>query len=308
MEGQSMKILDILNSPWAIIPDRLNEIIEIYNVHLKGEKIDIEFLKSEMGKPFNKDEKKNYEVMDGVAVIPIEGVIAKRMNMFTQISGGVSTQLLEKDFLQAINDPGVRSIILSIDSPGGTVDGTQELSNTIFKFRGWKPIWSFADGMMASAAYWIGSAAEKIYIVGDTTQVGSIGVVAEHVEISKAEEKMGVKTTEIYAGKYKRIASRYAPLSDEGREAIQKEVDYIYSVFVEDVARNRGVSLEKSLDMADGKVYIGKQSVNAGLVDGVSTLPDMINLLSKKGSVEYTRMQVEDRVRKMREGENAISE
>jgi capsid assembly protease len=134
---------------------------------------------------------------------------------------------------------------------------------------------------MASAAYWIGSAADKIYISGDTVEVGSIGVVAAHVDVSRLEENFGVKVTEITAGKYKRIASAHAPLSDEGRSSIQDKVDQIYGVFVEDVAKHRNVSVERALEMADGKLFIGRKAVDVGLVDGIATLEEIITDLKE---------------------------
>ncbi len=273
-----MKILDVLNSPWAIIPGKLSQIQEIYFAHLRGEKI-------EFPKQAKKEEKEQgYEIVEGVAIISIDGVIAKKMNLFLDISGGVSTQLIERDFREAVADPGIRAIVLNVDSPGGTVDGTQELANVIFEARGQKPIIAFTDGMMTSGAYWIGCAADKVYISGDTVMVGSIGVVMEHIDISRAEEKEGVKTTEIYAGKYKRIASRYMTLSEEGRATLQDIVDYIYSAFVRDVARNRGVSEEKTLGMADGKIFVGERAIHTGLVDGVSTLSDLVLSLQTRSN------------------------
>lgn len=255
-----MKLLDILTSPWAIVPEKLLEIQEIYFIHLRGERIDIKGIETRIGKPLKREEQ-NYETRNGVAIIPIDGPIAKRMNLLTEVSGGSSIELIERDFKEALEDPQAKSIILHIDSPGGSVDGVQEVANLIFDSRGKKPIVAFTDGMMGSAAYWIGSAAEKIYISADTNQIGSIGVVATHVDVSKAEEQMGYKTTEIVAGRYKRIASRHAPLSEEGKATLQEAVDYIYSVFVNDVAKFRGVPVEKALKMADGKVFIGKQSL-----------------------------------------------
>jgi len=200
--------------------------------------------------------------------------------MFIRISGGTSMQLIEKDFREALADPQVRSIILVIDSPGGTVDGTQELATVIHNSRGIKPIITYAESLIGSAAYWIGSAADKIYISGDTTQVGSIGVVATHVDVSKAEESMGYKTTEIVAGKYKRIASQYAPLSDEGRETIQDIVDHVYSIFIRDVARNRGISEAQALDMADGKIFLGQKAIDIGLADEMGDLGSLVSRLS----------------------------
>ena len=259
-----MRLIDVLTSPWAIVPEKLIEIQAIYRTHLRGEKIDLAGIEARLGKPLA-NEPKPYEVVNGVAVIEMEGIVAKRMSLFTKISGGISTYHVQEQFSAAMADPKVRGILLNIDSPGGGIDGTAELAGMIHSARGEKPVVAFTDGVMASAAYWIGSAADAVYISGDTAQVGSIGVVAAHMDISKAEEMMGVKTTEITAGKYKRIASRHAPLSQEGRQTMQEMVDYVYSVFVGDVAKHRGVSEEQVLEqMADGRIFFGRQAVNAG--------------------------------------------
>lgn len=276
-----MKLLDVLTAPWAIEPSKLLEIQAIYATHLRGEKIDIGAVEARLGRPLA-NEPKAFDIIDGVAVIPLEGVIAKRANLFMQISGGVSTELVARDLRAALADSSVHSIILSIDSPGGTVDGTQTLANLVRSGRDIKPIATLASGLMASAGYWIGAAAQRVYIEDDTTTVGSIGVVATHVDVSKAEEQRGVKTTEIFAGKFKRIASQYGPLSESGRQTIQEQVDYTYSLFVADVASHRGVSEEKVLqDMAEGRVFIGKQAIAAGLVDGASTLDALVEQLNR---------------------------
>jgi len=272
-----MKIIDILTSPWAIMPEKLYEIQEIYSTHLRGEKIDIAAIEAKIGRPLE-NETKEYDVVNDMAVIPIHGVTAKRANLFTRISGGVSTELAARDIADALNNPDINGILLDIDSPGGTVDGTLELASLIFEGRDQKPIVAYSDGLMASAAYWIGSAAEKLYISGDTVQTGSIGVVATHVDYSQYEKRVGIKTTEIYAGKYKRMVSQYKPLSKDGKQLLQDRVDYIYTVFVDAVARNRGVSSETVLkNMADGRVFIGNQGISAGLVDGVSTLDRLLH-------------------------------
>ncbi len=275
-----MKLLDVLNAPWAIDPAKLLEIQGIYATHLRGDKIDIAAVEQRLGHKLD-NQPKPYDIIDGVAVLPIEGVMAKRANLFMQISGGVSTQLVARDLQAAMADEAVHSIILAIDSPGGTVDGTQTLANLIRQAGDSKPIVALASGTMASAAYWVGSAASAVYIADGTTTVGSIGVVASHVDISKAEEARGIKTTEIVAGKFKRVASQYGPLTEAGRESIQEQVDYTYSLFVDAVAANRGVTAEKVLqDMADGRVFIGEQAIAAGLVDGVSTLDALVAQLN----------------------------
>jgi signal peptide peptidase SppA len=284
-----MKVIDVLDSPWAILPEKLTEIREIYATHLRGPKIDLAAVEARIGQKLN-GATEGYTIEGGTAIVPIEGVISKKMNWFADISGGTSTQLLQRDFAAAMADPDVHSILLAIDSPGGTVDGTQAVADQIYAARGKKPIIAIGDGMMASAAYWIGSAADKVYTSGDTTAVGSIGVVAQHTDYSQREHAAGIKVTEITAGKYKRVVSDHEPLSQEGRASIQEKVDHLYSVFVENVAKHRGVDPETvGAKMADGKLFLGKQAVKVGLVDGVSTQAALISRLNQNFIENRTR-------------------
>jgi signal peptide peptidase SppA len=205
------------------------------------------------------------------------------MNLMSNMSGGTSTELFARDVQAAVDDPDVQSIVVLVDSPGGTVAGTQSAASVVMAARGSKPIAALVEGTMASAAYWIGSAADVVVLDSSTAQVGSIGVVATHTDISRMEEASGIKTTEIVAGAYKRIASQHGPLTEAGRESIQSQVDYLYAQFVQDVARQRGVSEEKTLaDMADGRIFIGQQAIDAGLADGVHTLSETIALLNER--------------------------
>ena len=277
-----MRILDLLLSPWAISPERLAEIHALVLAHRRGEKVDLKGWEAATGRPAG-EVREPYQVVDGVAVIPIQGVLTKADSAWNRFCGMTSTGLLRSDLQTALLDPSVHSILLWIDSPGGQVDGTQELADAVFAARSVKPIVSLADGCMCSAAMWVGAAAEKVYITSDTTATGSIGVVTVHVDISRAEEQWGQKTTEITAGKYKRIASQYAPLSEEGRATIQAQLDHIYSIFVDSIATFRGVSPETALSqMADGRVFLGKQGIEAGLVDGVSSMSALIAQLNQE--------------------------
>ncbi len=276
-----MNIIDVLTSPWAIMPDKLEEITGIYSTHLRGDKIDIAAIEAAHGSQFNNDDR-GFDVIDGAAIIPVRGVLAKRMNLFSRISGGASTQLIQQDFLNALADDSVTSIVLHVDTPGGAVDGTAELAATIFESRGQKPIIALVDGLMASAGVWIGTAADVVLITNKTDIVGSIGVVTQHIDKSERERKMGIKVTEIFSGKFKRIASDHEPLTEEGREVIQAHLDYFYTIFVETVAEHRGVTVNDVLArMADGRSFIGQQAIDAGLVDGVSTLSSLTAALSK---------------------------
>ena len=286
-----MTLADIVNGPWAITPEMLLEIQSIYAVHLRGDIVDLDSVTAKIGRPLNNNRTITSRQQD-VTVIDIQGVIAKKINLMSDISGGASSQLVSVAFQQALDDTDVKGIILNIDSPGGTVDGTGELADLVYQSRGKKPIIAFSDGKIASAAYWIASACDSIYISGDTNPIGSIGVVTAHRDVSKAEEKAGIKTTEITAGKYKRISSQYEPLSADGRSEIQSKVDYLYSVFVDAVARNRRTTSKRVLsDMADGRIFIGKQAISNGLVDGVSTLSAIItDILMRPAVTRATRV------------------
>ena len=223
------------------------------------------------------NQSQGYQVQDGAALIPLRGVMAPRMNLMSQVSGGTSTELFARDVQAALSDPQVKSIVLLVDSPGGSVGGTQAAAAAVMAARGVKPIATYSDGTMASAAYWVGSAADRVYISSGVDQVGSIGVVASHVDVSQREAQLGMKTTEVVAGRYKRIASQYGPLTESGRQLIQDQVDYLYSLFVGDVAAQRGVSTDKVLvDMADGRVFIGQQAIDAGLVDAIGRIEGVI--------------------------------
>lgn len=275
-----MSIIDLLHAPWAILPDSLIEIQQIYAMHVRGERVDLASVEARLGRPLA-NEPKPYEVRKGVAIVPVHGVIAPKASMFMDISGGVSAQRVAAMFDQAAADPEVKAIIQYQDSPGGAVQGTPEAAAAARRAGQVKPLVTFSDGQMASASYWMGSAGQRIFVSGPTVDVGSIGVVAMHRDFSGQEERAGVKTTEVTAGKYKRITSQYEPLSKAGRAHMQERVDYLYSLFVNVVAEHRGVSVERVLsDMADGRVFIGQQAIDAGLVDGFMSLDELVDRMA----------------------------
>lgn len=276
-----MKLLDLITAPWAIMPDRFLQIVDIYNAHVRGPKIDLDGIEAAIGRPLGNARSYEATVIDGVAVIDVEGPMAKRMSTVNRVCEGTSTTRTTDLFLQAINDPEVKSIILVLDSPGGAVDGTMDLAREVFNARGKKPMASLADGLMCSAAYWVGAATGRVYLANETTMVGSIGVVATHVDVSQAAEKAGIVVSEITAGKYKRATSSYKPLSDEGRASMQEMVDDIYTLFVQDISTFRGVSVDTVLeDMAEGRVFMGQKAIDVGLADGVSSLGALIAEMS----------------------------
>jgi signal peptide peptidase SppA len=276
-----MRLADLVQGYWAITSDMHDEIRSIYDTHMRGEKIDIKAVEARIGRPLANTERQPYQVRDGVAIIGMEGVIGPKANLFMQISGGVSAQQLRQDIQAAAADPKVKAGILYGDTPGGNVLGVAEAAAAWKAFADTKPAVTWSDGMLASAGYWIGSAAPSIYVSGPMVNVGSIGVRTEHVDVSMAQARDGIKRTIIAAGRYK--AAGDGPLDPKTLEYKQAQVDYLYSLFVDWTAQMRGASVDKVLaDMADGRIFIGEQAVSAGLVDGVASLEQLVQALASK--------------------------
>lgn len=282
-----MTLIDVLTSPWAILPDRLMEMQQIYATHLKGDKIDLEAVEARLGRPLANEQQDYRLEPGGIAVLPVSGVIANKANLFTKVSGGASAQLLTQQVSSMRADPRVRGAVLDFDTPGGSVFGIPALAAEIRALADEKPTVSVSTGMMASAGYWTGSAANAVYLSGETDYMGSIGVVATHSYNPKAN---GGQVTEITAGRYKRMASDSAPLTKEGRAYIQQQVDEIYRAFVEAVAQNRRADVSTVLErMADGRIFVGRQAVDAGLADGIATVETLVERMATNPDQFTTR-------------------
>jgi signal peptide peptidase SppA len=266
-------------SMWGMRPEKFDVLQRSFQ-EMQGATIDIDAQK--LAESMNAE--KDYEIYDGVAVIPITGAITKRSSFFSFLFGGTSVLELTAMLQAAITDPKVEAILLDVDSPGGTVSGINELSALIHEARSEKPIVAYSGGMMASAAYWLGSSADKV-VLGKTADAGSIGVLMIHTDCSEMDKMHGVKVTYLTAGKYKALGNDAEPLSDLAKETFSKELEYIYSIFVGDVARNRNVSAEEVKEnMADGRIFIGEQAVEIGLADYIGTIDDAHGLAKELAS------------------------
>lgn len=274
-----MDILTLLSSPWAITPEKLLEIQSIYSAHMRGEIPDYAAIEARLGRPLANEQQEYRLEQGGIAVLPIQGVIANKAGMFTKISGGASAQMLTKQVASMRADPRVRGAVLDFDTPGGSVFGIPALGAEIRALAAEKPTASVSTGMMASAGYWTGSAANAVYLSGSTDHVGSIGVVATHSYDPKRAG--GQQVTEVTAGRYKRMVSDTGPLTKEGRAYLQSQVDELYRAFVEAVAENRRASVDDVLEhMADGRIFIGQQALDAGLADGIATVDTIVEQMA----------------------------
>jgi signal peptide peptidase SppA len=292
--GNLKRIIEKLNSSaWAIYPPKLDAIQEVIQRRLNGENVPMQAAAGGRRKTcyLNIND-------DGIAVLSIMGTIGQRLNVFERISGGVSTEILKEDLGRAIDSPDVKGILLHIDSPGGMVDGTRDLAEFVSQANEVKPVFAYTDGLCCSAAYWIASAASKIYGYS-TAQIGSIGVIATHIDYSMRDEKYGIKRTYIYRGRYKQINPE-GSLTEEGREYIQETVDGIYEMFVEDVAKNRKLEIGQIVKQ-ESKVYLSGAALEQGLIDETSNfgaayaaLREVIGVMDKNEFItKYPDLHVE---------------
>ena len=214
----------------------------------------------------------------GVAVIPIVGSMSHRATGIEAMSGMTSYTTLQKQFEAAFNDPNVGSILMDIDSPGGSVAGALDFRDYLMSKKGTKPVYALARDAMCSAAYLIGSTADKVYAT-QTARVGSIGVVAMHTDASGKMEKEGLKPTFISAGKFKTAGNPYEKLEGDKLKYLQDSVDESYDMFINAVADARGID-KKVIRDTEARVYGGKKAVEIGLADGIRTYESVIAEMS----------------------------
>ena len=222
---------------------------------------------------------------DSTAVICIRGPMSHRPRGFFDFlfGGGATYEEIRSTFKAAIADDSVRSILFDIDSPGGEVAGLFDLVDEIYNARRTKPIYAIANESALSAAYAIASAADMIYLPR-TAKVGSIGVMAVHMDQSEAEKKAGLKFTPIYAGERKNDFSPHSPLSKEAFEVAKASVNQTYDLFVETVARNTGNSAKQIRD-TQAAIYTGADAINHGLADDVFSYNQLIQHIERGNSM-----------------------
>lgn len=209
-------------------------------------------------------------VNNGIGVLSIEGPLFARFGIESWWYGGSAYDVIGAAFDMLLADAGVTQIVLLIDSPGGTVTGCFELSDKIYAARGTKPITAVANDSAYSAAYAIASAADRI-VIPRSGGLGSIGVRCQHVDISRALDRIGYTVTTIVSGAKKADFDSTAPLSDGARSEMQTEVNRLADIFVETVARNRGIDADAVRGLQAGCLF-GPSAIAAGLGDAIGTI------------------------------------
>jgi signal peptide peptidase SppA len=227
--------------------------------------------------------------VERIAVISVIGTLVSRSGYLDAASGLQSYGEIGGAIAAAMDDPSVRGIILDVDSPGGEVGGLFDLVEQLQAARAakTKPLWAVANESALSAAYAIASAADRLYVTR-TGEVGSIGVVAIHVDESGADSKAGLAWTFVFAGERKVDGNAHEPLSERARATIQADVDRLYGELCALVAGNRGLSTA-AVRATDAAIYRGEPAVRAGLGDRVGTLDlaiaEMVAELDRSASI-----------------------
>lgn len=268
-----------LNDVWAMEERKLDQIRAFLELKARGGMLTVEEIQAAIGgRPRAlREESRQQEIIDGVGLVRLIGPMAPRMNLMQDISGGVSTQRAAADIRELLDNPGVKRIVLEIDSPGGVVTGTEELRRVIFNGRQRKPITAVIQGQGASAAYYVASAATRL-LATPSSEIGSVGVFAILYEATEAAEDAGLKFYVFRAGALKAAGNPYEKLTKERQAALQARVDGPYLQFVAAVSENRGVSPQTVENTyGQGTVFLANQALALGMIDGiVDSLDDAI--------------------------------
>lgn len=264
----------ICSEKWAITEEWLRTIISIAARENFEAKYDA--LLARGGEPL-KNTRKTL-VRGSTAIVPLIGPIFPRANLFTQISGATSLEELSSDFVAALDAPDIDNIILKIDSPGGQTTMTGEFADLVFASRDKKNIVAFVEGGAHSAAFWIATQTSQI-ILGPAAIVGSIGTMVTFIDDTKQLAEQGLKEIEIVSSLSPN--KNRDPSTKAGRDDVIQILDDITQVFIDAVARGRGVTAEKVLsEFGQGKSFVGQTAIDLGMADSTGTLESLIEQLT----------------------------
>lgn len=213
----------------------------------------------------------------GVATVEMRGAM---MKFTTSLARGTATTFVRRQVRQATADESVKAIVLVIDSPGGTVAGTDELALDVAAAAAWQPVIARVEDLTASGAYWVASQATHI-VANRGAEIGSIGTYAIVHDYSARAAQMGIKTHIVRAGKFKGTAAPGTEITPEQLGEIQRVVDSLNEVFLGTVAAGRKMAVERVRDLADGRLHVATEAKRLGLIDAIGTI-DQTYALARK--------------------------
>lgn len=207
--------------------------------------------------------------------------------------------IMESDtFLLELNkiekEPKIKGVLLVIDSPGGALSPSVEISEAIKRLKSKMPVIAYAQGSMASGSYMAGMWANTI-IANRGALLGSIGVILNGVDISELADKMGIKSQSIKAGIYKEAGTFMREWNTQERQMLENLLEEQYQMFVNDVKEARGAAL-KNQNFAEGRVFSAKSALEIGLIDEVGSLYEAQNQLIKLSGVKEPNWLEKDKI------------
>jgi signal peptide peptidase SppA len=219
--------------------------------------------------------RKPYAVTDaGVAVIEVAGSLVNRASGMDAQSGLTSYEQLGNEILEAATDPQVKGVLLRFDSYGGEANGAWDVASLIEEAAQIKPVWASVDDWALSAGYLLASATDRIWVTR-TGGVGSVGIIAMHLDQSGWDAANGLRYTTIFAGDRKNDFNPHEALSEGARDVLVTEVERLYGMFVDAVARRRSTGAAAVRGTEAGILY-GDDSVARGFADRVGTFRDAL--------------------------------
>jgi len=215
---------------------------------------------------------RSFSLREKVGIIPIEGIIGDAEELIEQIN-------------EFADDRGIRAVVLRIDSPGGGVVPSQEIYQAVRELKKKKKVVASMGSVAASGGYLIAVAADRI-VANPGSITGSISTVMHYANVEGLLKKVGVRSSVVKSGKFKDIGSPTREMTAEERSLIQAIVDDIYDQFVRTIALNRKLPLQRIFELADGRIFSGRQAMDLGLVDELVGLQDAVLLAGKLSGME----------------------
>lgn len=257
--------------PWLITGNYLETILSIAQGY--GDKAS---LPSSVRGNYSKPEM----LHGGVAVMAVRGPIFRYADLFTDVSGATALARMMSDFAEMRDDPGVRAIVLDIDSPGGEARGINEFSAMVREATKIKPVVAYVGGTAASAAYWIASACSEI-VADSLASLGSIGAVMGWTDSSKQQEMLGLKAYEIVSSQSPK--KRMDPASQDGRAMYQERVDALAEIFIGAVAENRRTTAENVIEnFGQGGIMLAGAAIAVGMADRIGSMETVLSELAAR--------------------------
>ena len=215
---------------------------------------------------------------DGVGIVELKGLI-------------ISPEQVLKHLTEFRHNPNVKSIVLRIDSPGGSVGASQEIYKEVIRTNEVKPVIASMGSMGASGGYYAALGAENI-IANPGTMTGSIGVIIKFPNLEGLFEKIGYRSEVIKSGPLKDVGASNRPMSEKERKLMQDLIDNVYGQFVRDIAIARGMEENTIKELADGRIYTGEQALEVGLIDSLGNFTDAIIIAAEMGGLDIENPQL----------------